>query len=1084
MFPQNLTTAVSTSRLSVQVVLGALLSNLFMVVLVGLIIYQSHLQYERNAESMTQSLSHVLEESLSDTLQKIDIALLAASDEANKEFASGKVNREALNAFLLRQQERLPEISSLRIVDENGIIQFGTGVRADNKVDISDRSHFQYLRDHNDAKLYVGDPIFARIDKQWMLPIARRLNHADGSFAGGVYTLISLEKISEMFSHLDVGPHGIVNLRDGNLNIIVRHPETMGPGTFIGKNTLSPPLKKLIDAGNKIGTYHVPGVLDSIERTYSYRKIDEHPLYVTVGFAADDYLAEWRNFSLKLIAVLLLFMLLSIYAARLIYRGEQRRAEAAKVLQVLNRDFLTLLESTTDFIYFKDKDSRIRFCSQTLANITGHRNWREMVGKHDFEIFPEETARIYHEEELPVFRDGEAILNRIDPYFDGQGKKGWVSTNKWPVFDSDGKTVIGIFGISRDITEFKQAEIDLRESEQRFRNLFHKDSSIMLLIDPTSGVIVDANAAAAKFYGYSDVEMHGMLISQINTLPAEEIQRERELALEEKRNYFVFPHRLANGEIRTVEVYSTPIESSGKALLFSIVHDITERRLAEAKLVENEAYLRAVIDNEPECIKIVDSQGRLRQMNPAGLEMIEADSFEQVSGGAVIKLIAPEYREAFTAMHKRVLAGEVMQLEFEVLGLKGGRRWLETHAVPMNDHGEVVHLAVTRDITARKHFEDALRRSDAYNKLLFADSRVPMVVMDPDTFRYTDCNQAAVAIYGMSSREELLGLTPLDVSDAFQYDGTASSVAAKSVVEETKTNGSSIFLWRHRRKNGEIWDGKVYLMQLQQNEKTFFLFSLEDVTEQNRAREELRAKTEALQRSNSDLERFAYSVSHDMRQPLRAVSGHLQLLQRSLKDKLDEDERENMNFALEGARRMDSMIVSLLDYSRVGRKTETMQMLESRVALNEAMSFLTPLIKDTNAQVELNGEWPQIYASRDELTRLFQNLISNAIKFCDVDQAARVEIDSSMNNHVWRVSVRDHGVGIDPSQIDRLFMFFSRLQSRVRFEGTGMGLALCRRIVEHHQGRIWVESEGVGKGSNFIFELPMVSAEAIPKELE
>ena len=211
-----------------------------------------------------------------------------------------------------------------------------------------------------------------------------------------------------------------------------------------------------------------------------------------------------------------------------------------------------------------------------------------------------------------------------------------------------------------------------------------------------------------------------------------------------------------------------------------------------------------------------------------------------------------------------------------------------------------------------------------------------------------------------------------------------------------------------------------------------------------------------------------------MRQPLRAVSGHLQLLQRSLKDKLDENDRENLGFALEGARRMDSMIVSLLDYSRVGRKTESKQRIDSRVSLDEAIGFLAPLIEEAKAEVKLSGHWPQVFASRDELTRLFQNLIGNAIKFCEADQPVLVEIDSSVHNDTWRVSVRDHGVGINPQQIGRLFQFFSRLQSRDRFEGTGMGLALCRRIVEHHDGRIWVESEGINKGSTFIFELKLL----------
>jgi len=241
-----------------------------------------------------------------------------------------------------------------------------------------------------------------------------------------------------------------------------------------------------------------------------------------------------------------------------------------------------------------------------------------------------------------------------------------------------------------------------------------------------------------------------------------------------------------------------------------------------------------------------------------------------------------------------------------------------------------------------------------------------------------------------------------------------------------------MFEWRHRRPDGKVWDGRVNLMRLQQDDKTYLLFTLEDITDQKRFGEELRSKSEALQRSNSDLERFAYSVSHDMRQPLRAVSGHLQLLQRSLKDKLDDDERENMNFALEGAKRMDSMIVSLLDYSRVGRKTEAKAWLAARETLDEALGFLEPLMRDTAAEVSVGGEWPQVYASRDELTRLFQNLVGNGIKFCEAGKTPRVEIESGIAAGNWRVMVRDHGIGIDPQQIDRLFQFFSRLQSRTR----------------------------------------------------
>jgi PAS domain S-box-containing protein len=156
---------------------------------------------------------------------------------------------------------------------------------------------------------------------------------------------------------------------------------------------------------------------------------------------------------------------------RISNRDMTERKQAEEQLRELNNDFVTLLENTGDFIYFKNHDSRFVFCSQTLANITGHRSWRDMIGKNDLEVFPGDTARIYYEEELPIFREGKPLLNKTDPYYDEQGKQRWVNTNKWPVFGDDKRTVVGIFGISRDITELKEAEDRIsqlnRELEQR-----------------------------------------------------------------------------------------------------------------------------------------------------------------------------------------------------------------------------------------------------------------------------------------------------------------------------------------------------------------------------------------------------------------------------------------------------------------------------------------------------------------------------------------------------------------------------------------------------------------------------------------
>ena len=236
--------------------------------------------------------------------------------------------------------------------------------------------------------------------------------------------------------------------------------------------------------------------------------------------------------------------------------------------------------------------------------------------------------------------------------------------------------------------------------------------------------------------------------------------------------------------------------------------------------------------------------------------------------------------------------------------------------------------------------------------------------------------------------------------------------------------------------------------------------------------ERKQAEAEIL-RSNAELEQFSYSISHDMRQPLRMITSYLQLLDRDLADTLDAQRREYLHFAADGAKRLDQMLVALLEYSRVGRKGEPPAWIQSREVLDEALLFLQPAIAEAGALVSVKGEWPRIFASPDEMLRLAQNLIGNALKFRIAGRTPEIEVKSEVEGGKWRLSVTDNGVGIMPAQIGRLFQVFQRLQSRAVYEGTGIGLALCRKIAEHHGGHIRVESEGEGRGSRFRVELPL-----------
>lgn len=250
------------------------------------------------------------------------------------------------------------------------------------------------------------------------------------------------------------------------------------------------------------------------------------------------------------------------------------------------------------------------------------------------------------------------------------------------------------------------------------------------------------------------------------------------------------------------------------------------------------------------------------------------------------------------------------------------------------------------------------------------------------------------------------------------------------------------------------------------------------ITRRKLAEFELRSKTEALARSNAELEQFAYVASHDLRQPLRMINSYLQLLEKRLQGTLDSECRQMIGFVVDGATRMDQMLVSLLEYSRVGRKGQPLAAMPSRAAVDEALRFLTPAIIEAGAEIHLGPFWPTVLASRDELSRLFQNLIGNALKYRSPDRAPIITINTAEHAQGWLFRISDNGIGIDPEQFDRLFKVFQRLHTRSRYEGTGIGLALCRKIVERSGGTIWVESAGEGHGSDFCFVLPAVGSDA------
>src|SRR6267142_2506720 len=632
--------------------------------------------------------------------------------------------------------------------------------------------------------------------------------------------------------------------------------------------------------------------------------------------------------------------------------------------------------------------------------------------------------------------------------------------------------------VVQDISEAKRATAALRESEERFRRTFELAGSGVAHIGMDRRFI-RVNRRLCEILGYTEDELlrlTGRQISHPDDLDVINAQRPRLYAGE--IDWVRVEKRYLRKDGATVWVSFTMVierDAAGKPEYeIAFFDDITARKRAEAALRESEERFRSVVNSANEGILVYDKQlnvvaGNLAAGRILGLplaDIIGAPGFTSLLPCVTADgppVLPDERPTRLTVKSGKPLTGQIVG----IYRADGSMTWVSVNTGFIQRPGETDWYGVVStigDITAQRNAEFALRASEALYRQTFELATAGIAHVDL-TGRFMKVNRRLCEILGYPEKE-LIGRSVKEVSHPEDRDLTDA--------QRARVHGGELdsvrFEKRYLKNSGSIvWvDLAVAVARDAHGHPHYEVALFDDITARKAAEAGLREAHEESKRSNAELEQFAYVASHDLQEPLRMVSRYTQLLMRRYGDKLDGDAKEFTAFIVDGATRMKQLIEDLLAYSRVGTRDRNFKPAEAESSLRRALTNLRAAIQDSGATVT-QDKLPTIPCDEVQLAQLFQNLIGNALKFRKPDAAPAVHVGAADQGAEWEFTVRDNGIGIEPQYFERIFMVFQRLHDKGEYPGTGIGLAIVKKVVERHGGRIWVQSQ---PGTTFHFTMP------------
>jgi PAS domain S-box-containing protein len=543
----------------------------------------------------------------------------------------------------------------------------------------------------------------------------------------------------------------------------------------------------------------------------------------------------------------------------------------------------------------------------------------------------------------------------------------------------------------------------------------------------------------------------------------------------------------ATARVRFTTLISLLVTLAAASALFyaffrGIHREMLARRAAEQALRDSDQYNRSVIESSPDCVAILTMDAEITQMTPQGMRLLDIEDFASIAGTDWCQFWSGEHREEARAAIASACAGNPARFEGYSATRRGVPKWWDIIVMPVRTAGSQSErlIAVARDITEVKRSATNLLAANRFLDSLIENLPAMIVVKDAATLTFVRVNKSFEELIGIP-KSQLLGKGAHDLFS----DAEADYVVEKD--REALAQGSLVDIPRQSIHTAHLGLRTFHTMKMpigDDDGKPQFLLAISvDITERELAEEAIRelnvalqGKAAQLEATNKELESFSYSVSHDLRAPLRAIDGFAEIIEEDYKAKLDEEGRRYLSVIRQNSKRMGALIDDLLEFSRLGRQTVASDQVNVDSLVREVVQDLLAA-EQTQANgghvaptIEI-GPLPPTQGDRGLLRQVWINLISNAVKYSSKSKQPVISVSGCRVDAENHYSVRDNGVGFNMDYVEKLFGVFQRLHRSDEFSGTGVGLAIVHRVVTRHGGRVWAEGR-VNDGAVFTFALP------------